>query len=158
MFNKGDKIVYPMYGAGVIEGLEEKITDGVTETYYTLNIPITNLKIQVSASKAEVLGIREVYTGKQVMGILHGEEFPEESTNANWNQRYKENLDKIKSGQLAEVITVFKSLLNREKLRALSSAEKKMLTTARQIIVSEIMISQNTGKDEAETILINSLT
>ena len=138
MFNKGDKIVYPMYGAGVIEELEEKTLDGVNETYYILNIPITNLKIQVSASKAEILGIREVYSGERVMGILNGTDFPQEATSTNWNQRYKENLEKIKSGKLTEVITVFRSLLNREKQRALSSAEKKMLTTAKQIIVSKM--------------------
>jgi len=157
IFNKGDKIVYPMYGAGIIEELEEKQTDGATEVYYILNIPITNLKIKVSASKAQILGIREVYAKDKVMEILNGTDFPEEATSQNWNQRYKENLEKIKSGKLTEAITVFKSLLGREKLRALSSAEKKMLTTARQIIVSEIMISQNTGKDEAETILLDAL-
>jgi len=154
MFNKGDKIVYPLYGAGVIEELEEKIVDGAPETYYVLNIPVSNLKIMVSASKAAILGIRNVYTKDEVTRIINDLGYADIAMNQNWNQRYKENFEKIKSGLLHEVITVFRNLLNREKLRSLSSAEKKMLTTAKQIIISEIAISHNIEKGEAEEILL----
>ena len=158
MFGKGDKIVYPLYGAGIIEDLEEKLVDGVKEIYYVLNIPVSNLKIMVSASKAEILGIREVYAKEEVMRIINSSDLPETPVNQNWNQRYKENLEKIKSGNLQEVTIVFKGLLGREKLRSLSSAEKKMLTTAKQIIISEIAISQNIEKEEAENILMRTVT
>jgi len=154
MFGKGDKIVYPLYGAGVIEDLEEKMVDGSAEVYYILNIPVSNLKIMVSASKAEKLGIRPVYPKEDVMRIITGAHLPDAASNRNWNQRYKENLEKIKSGMLDEVTAVFRNLLNREKLRSLSSAEKKMLTTAKQIILSEIAISHNIDKNEAEKILL----
>ena len=157
MFVKGDKIVYPLYGAGIIEDLEVKQIDGVTETYYVLNIPVSNLKIMVSASKAEVLGIRRVYEKEEVARIINDRDLPEAATTANWNQRYKENLERIKSGMLDEVTGVFRNLLNREKLRSLSSAEKKMLTTAKQIIISEIAISHNVDKNEAETILLTAI-
>jgi len=154
MFGKGDKIVYPLYGAGVIEDLEEKMIDGSPETYYVLNIPVSNLKIMVSASKAEILGIRQVYPKDEVARIINNTDLPDAAMNQNWNQRYKENLEKIKSGLLNEVTAVFRNLLNREKLRSLSSAEKKMLTTAKQIIISEIAISHNIEKDKAEEILL----
>ena len=157
MFNKGDKIVYPLYGAGVIEDLEVKQIDGVTETYYVLNIPVSNLKIMISATKAEGLGIRQVYSKEQVLDIIKSQDLPAAATNQNWNQRYKENLEKIKSGKLSEVTSVFKNLLSREKSRSLSSAEKKMLTTAKQIIVSEIAVSQNIEKSEAEVILFEAI-
>ena len=158
MFIKGDKIVYPLYGAGIIEDLEEKEIDGVTETYYVLNIPVSNLKIMISAVKAESLGIRQVHTNDEVMGIITSRDLPAAATNQNWNQRYKENLEKIKSGKLNEVTGVFKNLLQREKSRSLSSAEKKMLTTAKQIIVSEIAIAANIDKIEAERILFEAIT
>jgi len=154
MFGKGDKIVYPLYGAGIIEDLEEKLIDGAAETYYVLNIPVSNLKIMVSASKAEILGIRPVYPKEEVTRIINDSDLPDAATTRNWNQRYKENLEKIKSGMLNEVTAVFRNLLNREKLRSLSSAEKKMLTTAKQIIISEIAISHNIEKNEAEEILM----
>jgi len=158
MFGKGDKIVYPMYGAGIVEDLEEKQIDGVTELYYVLNIPVSNLKIMVSASKATTLGIRPVHTKEEVIRAITGADHPDETEVKNWNQRYKDNLEKIKSGKLSEVTVVFKNLLNREKLRSLSSAEKKMLTTAKQIIISEIAISQNIEKNEAEEILFGAVS
>ena len=153
MFCKGDKIVYPLYGAGVIEDLEEKEIDGATQTYYVLRIPVGNLKIMISSGKAESLGIREVY-GKDEMRRIMDEiiqepiEMPE-----NWNQRYKENMERIKSGRLQDVALVYRNLLVREKDRGLSTAEKKMLTTAKQIILSELILSQEVEKSEAEEIL-----
>ncbi|MDR1664529.1 MAG: CarD family transcriptional regulator [Clostridiales bacterium] len=153
MFSKGDKIVYPLYGAGVIEDLEEKEMDGNIQTYYVLRIPVGNLKIMISAGKAESLGIREIYAKDEILGIISsiiGEpiDMPE-----NWNQRYKENMERIKSGKLSEVALVFRNLLVRERERGLSTAEKKMMTTAKQIILSELILSQDVEKARAEEIL-----
>lgn len=153
MFSKGDKIVYPLYGAGVIEDLEEKEIDGHHQWYYVLRIPVGNLKIMISADKAESLGIREIYDKNEIMEVLgkvveHPIDMPE-----NWNQRYKENMDKIKSGKLEEVALVFRNLRDRERERGLSTAEKKMMTTAKQIILSELILSQNVDKSDAEEIL-----
>jgi CarD family transcriptional regulator len=157
MFCKGDKIVYPLYGAGVIEDLQESEIDGVGEMFYLLNIPVLNLKVKISARKAESSGIREVYPKDEVMDIIKDSAGVSAKMPDNWNQRYKENLEKIKSGRLRDVTAVFKNLLNREKNRSLSSAEKKMLTTAKQIIISEIAISQNIEKDTAEDILLSAV-
>lgn len=157
MFCKGDKIVYPMYGAGVIEDLENKEIDGDSHIYYVLRIPIGNLKIMISAVKAEHLGIREVYGKEEVLSIIKSVtsiplEMPE-----NWNQRYKENLERIKTGKLMEVALVFRNLIAREKERGLSSVEKKMLTNAKQIILSELVLSQNIEKNMAEKVLTETL-
>ena len=158
LFNVGDKIVYPMYGAGVIENLEQQEVDGTNQTYYVMVIPVGNLKIKISARKAETLGMRQVYDKEKVLNIIKSAigqplEMPE-----NWNQRYKENMERIKSGNLLEVAVVFRNLLYREKQRGLSSAEKKMLTTAKQIIVSEIALSQNVEKGIAEEILVSTVS
>ena len=153
MFRKGDKIVYPLYGAGVIEDLEQKEIDGDCQMYYVLRIPVGNLKIMISANKAESLGIREIYAGGEILGIIASVmdapvEMPE-----NWNQRYKENMERIKSGKLTEVALVYRNLLGRERERGLSTAEKKMMTTAKQIILSELILSREVEKTEAEGIL-----
>jgi CarD family transcriptional regulator len=153
MFCKGDKIVYPLYGAGVIEDLEEKEIDGECQTYYVLRIPVGNLKIMIAANKAEGLGIREIYPGDEILSVISSVadevvEMPE-----NWNQRYKENMERIKSGRLADVSLVYRNLLMRERERGLSTAEKKMMTTAKQIILSELILSRDVEKTEAEEML-----
>jgi len=153
MFNKGDKIVYPLYGAGIIEDLEEKEIDGIHQMYYVLRIPVGNLKIMISASKATSLGIREIYAKDEIVRVMSRVidvpiDMPE-----NWNQRYKENMERIKSGKLEEVALVFRNLRERERERGLSTAEKKMMTTAKQIILSELILSQDVEKDRAEDIL-----
>ncbi len=153
MFCKGDKIVYPLYGAGVIEDLEQKEVDGDTQVFYVLHIPVGDLKILISAINAENLGIRAVYGSEEIITVIRGVlampiEMPD-----NWNQRYKSNMEKIRSGNLAEVALVFRNLLLRERERGLSSAEKKMLTNAKHIIVSELILSQDIERNKAEEIL-----
>ena len=155
MFGVGDKIVYPMYGAGIIEDLEEKLIDGANQLYYVMNIPVGNLKIMVSASKAENLGIREVYDGNEVIDILENVVNVPIDMPENWNERYKSNLSKIKTGKLSEVVEVYRNLFLREKARGLSSAEKKLLSNAKQIVIGEISLSKNIDKEAAESILIS---
>ena len=153
MFCIGDKIVYPMYGAGIIEDLEEKFIDGVRQTYYVMNIPVGNLKVMVSASNAEILGLREIYDGDEVLAILENVVTLPVSMPDNWNERYKSNLSKIKTGCLSDVVEVYRNLFLRERERGLSSVEKKLLSNAKQIIIGEISLSKSIGKEEAETIL-----
>ena len=149
MFNVGDKIVYPMYGAGVIEEMEEKIIDGENKMYYVLRIPVGN--ITISAKKADSLGLREISTSSEVLGIINDVKPIEMSEN--WNQRYKDNMERIKTGSLEKVVQVFKTLIFRERKKSLSSVEKKLLGTAKQIILSEIILSQNIEREQAEAIL-----
>lgn len=157
MFHKGDKIVYPLYGAGVIEDLEQKEIDGDSQTYYVLRIPVGNLKIMISAGKAESLGIREIYAKDEILKVISGVTDEPVDMPENWNQRYKENMERIKSGRLNEVTLVFRNLLIRERERGLSTAEKKMLTTAKQIILSELILSQDVEKTRAEELLSETL-
>jgi len=155
MFNKGDKIVYPLYGAGVIEDLERKEIEGEWQTYYVLHIPVGNLKIMISANKAESLGIREIYGKDEILKVISGVTAEPIDMPENWNQRYKENMERIKSGRLAEVSLVFRNLMLRERERGLSTAEKKMMTTAKQIILSELILSQDVDKTRAEEMLLD---
>ncbi|MCC8015085.1 MAG: CarD family transcriptional regulator [Eubacterium sp.] len=151
MFNVGDKIVYPMYGAGVIEEIEEKEIDGNKCLYYAVNMPVSNLKITVSVAKAETVGVRYIDEPHCVMNTIK-ETTPIEMS-SNWNERYKENTARIKTGSLKKVTEVFKTLILKERERSLSSVEKKMLSNTKQIIVSELILSQGIEKSEAEKLL-----
>ncbi|MCL1883040.1 MAG: CarD family transcriptional regulator [Defluviitaleaceae bacterium] len=151
MYQKGDKIVYPLYGAGIIEDIEEKEIDGELQTYYVLNIPVGNLKIMISAAKAASQRVRLIHTGDEMNSILSAT--AEVSMPDNWNQRYKENMERVKSGELSQVSIVFYNLLLRERERGLSTAEKKMMTTAKQIILSELILSLDVEREKAEEIL-----
>ena len=97
MFNVGDRVVYPMYGAGVIEGIETRDVDGQELSYYVLHIPIGDLKILISKSKADVLGLRALNSAEEVIDIVNNAE-PIDMSN-NWNLRYKENMAKLKGKQ-----------------------------------------------------------
>jgi len=153
MYAIGDKIVYPPYGAGIIDDIEEKEVDGQLLSYYVLHIPVGNLKIMISAAKAESLGVRIIYAKDEMMGVLKSILDEPIVMADNWNQRYKDNMEHIKSGNLSAVALVYRNLLLRERERGLSTAEKKMMTTAKQVILSELILSQEVEKTEAETIL-----
>lgn len=157
MFEIGDKIIYPMYGAGVIEGIEEKQRDNQPEKFYIIHIPNGNMRISLLAKKSEPVGLRSVLCQDEILQILdHIFQYTPVSSD-NWNQRYKDNLEKIKTGKLEMVAEVVKCLTGREKQRGLSSVEKKMLNTARQIVISEIVYSCEIDVKKAEELLANSL-
>ncbi|MCL2189121.1 MAG: CarD family transcriptional regulator [Defluviitaleaceae bacterium] len=153
MYAIGDKIVYPPYGAGVIDDIEEKDVDGQLLSYYVLHIPVGNLKIMISAAKAKSLGVRVIYPKDEMLQVIKGVLDKPIIMADNWNQRYKDNMEFIKSGNLADVALVYRNLLLRERERGLSTAEKKMMTTAKQIILSELILSQEVDKPKAENIL-----
>lgn len=155
MFSVGDRVVYPMYGAGVIEGIEDRDIDGKVITYYVLKIPVNNLKIMVSVEKAEKCGLRSVVPPDDVMHIVEEADIIEMSDN--WNLRYKENMEKLKTGDLLKVMQVFKTLFVREKNKSLSNIEKKLMGTARQIILSEIILSKEVDKHGAEELLMQGI-
>ncbi len=155
VFSVGDRVVYPMYGAGVIEGIEDRDIDGKVITYYVLKIPVNNLKIMVSVEKAEKCGLRSVVPPDDVMHIVEEADIIEMSDN--WNLRYKENMEKLKTGDLLKVMQVFKTLFVREKNKSLSNIEKKLMGTARQIILSEIILSKEVDKHGAEELLMQGI-
>ena len=155
MFTVGDKIVYPMHGAGIIQNLEEKDIDGQVSVYYVVNIPIGNLTVTISSKKINSLGIRYVTTKEEALVILNNFTEIPQGIPENWNKRYEYNLEKIKSGEFGKVLEVYICLYLREKAKVLSGMEKKLLSSAKQIFLSELIISQNIRKDFAENMLEN---
>lgn len=150
MFEVGDKIVYPMHGAGVIVAIEKKDFLGEEQEFLILRIPIGSLKIAIPRSKAEEVGVRAVSSGEDTQRVLEILGGVMEEMSSNWNHRYRENLERLKSGDIFEVANVVRdlTLLHREK--GLSTGEKKMLTSAKNILVSELVIIEETDTDTME--------
>ena len=151
MYKIGDRVVYPMHGAGVIESIEEKEILGEKRQYYILKLPVGDMKVMIPITNCREVGLREVIDSdgvQKVIGILS-----DQSTNmsANWNRRYRANLEKIKSGNIYEVAEVVRNLINRDKEKGLSSGERKMLENARQILLSELVLATEMEEDGAQS-------
>lgn len=153
MFNVGDKIVYPMHGAGVIESIEERIILGQKQNYYVVKMPVGDMKVMIPINSIGDIGIRGVINCDDVDKVLAilGEQ--NINVNANWNKRYRENMIKIKSGNIFEVADVVRSLMIREKEKGLSTGERKMLNSAKQILISELVLAKDSNQFEIENII-----
>lgn len=150
MFAIGDKIVYPMHGAGVIEDIEEKEILGDTASYYILKLPIGNMKLMIPVNNFHELGLRDIVDEKtidEVVTVLGRGQDEEES---NWNKRYRKNMDKIKTGDIYMVAEVVRNLHLLDAEKGLSTGEKKMLNNAKQILVSEFVLVKNMSKEDVE--------
>ena len=148
MFNVGDKIVYPMHGAGTIDAIEEKDILGEKQNYYIIKMP-GEVKVMVPISKAGDVGVRSVINKEEAGKVL-------EMSN-NWNKRYKENMDKMKSGSIYEVADVVRNLSYKQKEKGLSTGEKKMLNNAKQILVSELVLAEHASENEVENLVENKI-
>lgn len=150
MFNIGDLVVHPMHGAGVIDDIVQEKTAGVTKEYYVFKMPMGGLILKIPTTNSQAIGIRAIISHEEVQALL--EEIPSLTTesNANWNKRYQENMLRLKSGDLHEVARVVKALMHRDLQRGLSTGERKMLHSAKQIIVSEIVLVEDCTYQTAE--------
>lgn len=157
MFNVGDKIVYPMHGAGVIDAIEEKDILGEKQAYYILKMP-GEVKVMVPTAKAEEIGVRGIIDKSAAEKVFSVLESNETEMSMNWNKRYRDNMDKMKSGDIYEVADVVRNLSFKQKEKGLSTGEKKMLNNAKQILVSELVLTEHASQDEIEDIVENKLT
>lgn len=156
MFKIGDKVVYPMHGAGIIEAIEEKEVLGETRHYYILRLPVGDMKVMIPIATCKEVGLREVINDEgveKVFGILRDEST---SMSDNWNKRYRANLEKIKSGNIYEVAEVVRNLAYRDKEKGLSSGERKMLDNARQILISELVLAMGTAEESTKSMVEGS--
>lgn len=140
MFKIGDKIVYPMHGAGVIEKLETKEILGEKREYFIIKMPIGDMKVMVPVSNVDEVGVREIISQEEIediMSILRGHKtkMPQ-----NWNRRYRINMDRIKTGDIHEIASVVRNLTLLDKEKSLSTGERKMLSNAKQMLLSELVL------------------
>ena len=152
MFNVGDKVVYPMHGAGTIEGIEEKDILGEKQAYYIIKMP-GEVKVMVPTAKAEEIGMRNIIDGETASKVFQVLETDSTEMSLNWNKRYRDNMEKMKSGDIYEVADVVRNLSFKQKERGLSTGEKKMLLNAKQILVSELTLAENAQKEAIEELV-----
>ena len=156
MYNVGDKVVYPMHGAGIIDSIEEKEVLGEKQSYYILKMP-GEVKVMVPISTAEQHGIRNVIDRTEAEKVINVLEQDETEMEKNWNKRYRDNMDKMKSGNIYEIADVVRNLSFKQKEKGLSTGEKKMLHNAKQILVSELVLAEHASKDEVEELVDNKI-
>ena len=138
MFQIGDKVVHPLHGAGVIEDIVERTIDGAPAQYYALKLALDDTQIFIPTDACDKLGVRPVCSRSQASALLRQLASVTRGESKGWNQRYRENMLHIRSGNLLEVAQVIKDLSAREHERGLSTGEKKMLAPARHILESEL--------------------
>jgi CarD family transcriptional regulator len=141
MFVIGDRIVYPMHGAGVIEAIEERYILGETRRYYILNVAFGDMKIMIPCDSSDLIGVREVITADELMRVMEVLSNDSTEMSDNWNRRYRENLAKLKTGETCHVAEVVRNLMRIDRVKKLSTGEKKMLANAKQILISELILA-----------------
>ena len=156
MYNVGDNVVYPMHGAGCIVSIEEREVMGETQSYYILKMP-GDVKVMVPIATAEQHGIRNIIDKSEAEKVINILEQDETEMEKNWNKRYRENMDKMKSGNIYEIADVVRNLSFKQKEKGLSTGEKKMLHNAKQILVSELVLAEHATKDEVEELVDNKI-
>ena len=134
MFQVGDKIVHPMHGAGIIDSIVQKKVNGVVRDYYILKLPVGGMLVMIPTANSEEIGVRPVVKGDEADRVIAAIPDIEVDMTPNWNRRYRENMLRLKSGEE----------------RGLSTGERKMLHSAKQILISEIVLSQDASYEDVE--------
>ena len=156
MFNVGDKIGAIKFGNIAIKAIEEKDILGEKQAYYILKMP-GEVKVMIPTAKADEVGVRNIIdkeSADKVLGVL---EKDETQMDKNWNKRYRDNMEKMKSGDVYEIADVVRNLSFKQKEKGLSTGEKKMLNNAKQILVSELVLAEHSSQDEVEQLIDNKI-
>lgn len=151
MFSIGDLVVHPMHGAGVIDSIVQEKICGNTQEYYVFKMPLGGLLLKIPTANSDIIGIRAIVgldVAEKLLGDIPSIEVEE---TINWNKRYRENMIRLKSGDLYQVSRVIKELMHRDCQRGLSTGERKMLHNAKQILISELVLSEQSDYDAVET-------
>jgi CarD family transcriptional regulator len=149
-FAVGDKVVYPHHGAAIIEGKEKRIFEEKKTDYFVLRITYGDLKVSIPVDKAEEIGLRDVINDEEVEEVFAVLRKKEARMPTNWSRRFKNHVEKLKSGDIYQVAEVVRNLSLREADKGLSAGEKRMLARARQILVSELTFALNVDEETAE--------
>jgi CarD family transcriptional regulator len=148
-FKPGDKAVYPAHGVGEVKAIETREISGNKQTFYILRILDNGMTIMVPTQNVKSVGLREIIGEDQVEEVYEIlQERDITVDNQTWNRRYREYMDKIKSGSVYEIAEVLRDLSLLKFEKELSFGERKMLDTARTLLVKELAIAQGLGEEE----------
>jgi len=152
-FRKGDTVVHPEHGAAVIEEVRVKEFLGEKRKYLVLRVVYGDLTVLVPIDSTDQVGLRPCGSKSEAKKILKVLTEDETSVAANWSRRFKNNLEKLHSGDPYEVAEVLRNLAIRDREKGLSAGEKRMITKARQILISELSFATEKSEDEAEALI-----
>ena len=153
-FRVGDKVVYPHHGAATVEGFQDREMEGSTRKYYILRLSYGDLTLMVPTDGADDVGLRGVVQKDEVDSVFQILKSKKQAPSpSNWSRRFKNHVEKLRSGDIYQVAEVVKNLTLRDKDKGLSAGEKRMLSKARQILVSELTFALNSNEDKAEALL-----
>ncbi len=152
MFNIGDKVVYPLHGAGIITAIKEMAVANEKQTYYIIEMP-GEVKVMVPTAKAENVGVRSIIDKNSASKVINILEKECTEMSMNWNKRYRDNMERMKTGNIYEVADIVRNLSFKQKDKGLSTGEKKMLLNAKQILVSELVLVEDKDKSEIEELV-----
>ncbi len=151
MFKVGDVAVYPAHGVGVVENIEEKEISGNSQTYYVLRLFDNNITIMIPQTNAGNVGLREVIAKKEVSEVYKIlRKRRNRKKNQTWNRRQRLYMDKIKTGSIFEIAEVMRELYLLKLNKELSFGERKVLDTARNLIIKELSVAKNSNEEKIE--------
>ena len=153
MYQIGEKILYPMHGAGIIKKIEKREILGSVKDYYILHVPCGDMKVMIPVDNCDAIGVRPIVSEEEIQAAI--EILKQDSTRmtGNWNKRYRENMEKIKTGNIELVAEIVRNLTRIDRENRLSAGEKKMLTNVRKILQSEIMLVCDVDETQARRMI-----
>ncbi|MEK3887845.1 CarD family transcriptional regulator [Bacillus sp. FSL K6-3431] len=154
MFHIGDKVFYPMHGAGVIEAIEEREIQGEMQKYCVFTIPASNMDVMIPMKNMVKTGIRQVVDRKTLQEILFDFHNEEPDCQLPWKERFKQNSDKMRTGDMTDGAEVVRDLLYRKKEKPLNASEKQMLNNARKVLISELCLIKGISEVQAADMLV----
>jgi CarD family transcriptional regulator len=149
-FKVGEKVVYPAHGVGVIESLQTRNVSGTQKKFYMLRIVDSEMMIMIPTENVQTVGLRRVIGRDMVTKVYKvlREKKKVEVDQQTWNRRYREYTEKIKTGSVLEIAKVLRDLLVLKNGKELSFGERKMLDTARNLLVKELAIARSYSEDK----------
>lgn len=147
-----------MHGAGIIKCVEQEKILGEEHQYYVLEPCVGELEIKIPVTHIDKIGLRYIVSENEADKVIADFETCECCENDNWNKRYQENLEKLKKGNLFEVARVAKTLILRDRKKSLSNFERKMLSSAKTILISELVLSKNSSYPDIEKLLMSKIS
>ena len=149
MYQIGDRVTHPMHGAGTIKSIIRQKSGGEVRPFFVVTLLCGGMELFVPCESCDMIGLRPVLSREAALELLH--KLPEIccTEDGNWNQRYRVNMERLRSSDPLQTALVIKSLHGRELSKRLSNGERKMLTTAQQILVSELALSLDCSMEEA---------
>ena len=153
LFQIGDKVFYPMHGAGIIKAIEDREILGKTQEYYVITIPISKMDVMIPLDKMSKSGVRAIVDLETMKDILYDFHHAEPTCSLPWKERFNANMEKLKTGKMSDSAEVARDLLFQNKEKTLNSSEKQMLQNAQRNLISELILIKDISESKAADLL-----